>query len=303
MLHVKSVEEARPVLRELWATGKSIGSVHTLGALHAAHGEVIKRSAAENDHTIVTVYPNRIQLFPGSVYQYDLEADLALAESCGATMVISSDDEEMYPPEYATFIDQGEAHRRLNSSVFDFASRGQVTGAIRWISLCRPTASYFGMKDIEQSLLVQRAVRDLLIDCEIRHVPCVRTAGTGVPVSSRLRCLPPERLVEIGSVYTALEAGRQMVHSGVHNADAVINRMRAMLDKSLSTFQVVYVTIVDVAQFTPLSGVEIPFILHCAVTDGELHHFDGLCIRTPEELANAPEVIWLHDADGQGQGT
>lgn len=300
MLHIKSVDEARPVLRELWATGQSIGSVHTLGALHAAHGEVIKRSAAENDQTIVTVYPNRIQLFPGSVYRYDLDADIALAQSCGATMVISSDDQEMYPPDYATFIDQGEAHQRLNSSVFDFASRGQVTGAIRWISLCRPTASYFGMKDIEQSLLVQRAVRDLLIDCEIRHVPCVRVKVTGVPVSSRLRFLPPGRLAEIGSVYTALEAGRRMIHGGTHDAAAVIDHMRAMLDESLSTFQVVYVTIVDVTRFAPLPHVELPFILHCAVTDGELHHFDGLCIRTPEELADSPEVIWLDGTDADG---
>jgi pantoate--beta-alanine ligase len=293
VLHLRSVAEARPVLRELRRSGQTIGSVHTLGALHAAHGELIRRSVSENDQTIVTVYPNKIQLFPGSAYRYDLDADVALAASCGATIVISSDDAEMYPPDYATYLDQGPRFQRLNSSVFDFASRGQVTGAIRWISLCRPTASYFGMKDIEQSLLVQRAVRDLLIDCEIRHVPCVRMRGTGVPVSSRLRFLPPERLQEVGSVYRALEAGRELIAKGTTDPEKVLAYVRSLLQKALSTFRIVYLTLVDAEEFAPQKEVALPFILHCAITDDTLHHFDGLCIRSGEELERSPEVVWL----------
>jgi pantoate--beta-alanine ligase len=298
--HLRSVAEARPFLRELWSSGATIGSVHTLGALHAAHGELIKRSAAENDHTIVTVYPNKIQLFPGSVYQYDLAADVDLAEQCGATVVISGADAEMYPRDYATYIDQGPRARRLNSSVFDFASRGQVTGAIRWISLCRPTASYFGMKDIEQSLLVQRAVTDLLIDCDIRHVPCVRDRGTGVPVSSRLRFLPPERLQEVGAVYRALEVGREAVRAGETEPVKILDIIRGRLDAALSTFRVVYLTVVDAEELAPQDMVTLPFILHCAIADGTLTHFDGLCIRTAQELESSPEVIWLNPQNEPG---
>lgn len=293
VVYLASVTEARPYLRELWRSGQTVGSVHTLGALHAAHGELIKRSAAENDQTIVTVYPNKIQLFPGSIYQHDLNADTALAERCGATIVISSEDAEMYPPDYATYIDQGARAQRLNSSVFDYASRGQVTGAIRWISLCRPTVSYFGMKDIEQSLLIQRAVRDLLIDCDIRHVPCVRVRDTGVPVSSRLRFLPPERLQEVGAVYHALNTGRAAIRAGETHHDKVIGAVRDHLEDALTTFRLVYLTVVDTEEFTPQERVELPFILHCAITDDTLTHFDGLCIRTYQELESSPEVIWL----------
>ena len=293
LTHLRSVAEARPFLRKLWKSGQTIGSVHTLGALHAAHGALIQRSAAENEQTIVTIYPNRIQLFEGAVYQYDLDADVAMAESCGATIVISSDDAEMYPSEYATYIDQGRRAHRLNSEVFDYASRGQVTGAIRWISLCRPTASYFGMKDIEQALLVQRAVTDLLIDCDVRHVPCVRDRDTGIPVSSRLRFLPPERLHEVGAVYRALELGRHAVLSGQTKPSTIIDTMRDYLRGNLSTFRLVYLTVVDPEEFAPLDRVELPFILHCAITDGTLTHFDGLCLRTPQELRTSPEVIWL----------
>ncbi|MGH3907567.1 MAG: pantoate--beta-alanine ligase [Pseudonocardiaceae bacterium] len=296
VVHLRSIDEARPHLRALWRSGRTIGSIHTLGALHAAHGELIKRSAAENDQTIVTVYPNKIQLFPGSVYQYDLDADIALAEQCGATIVISSGDAEMYPQDYATYLDQGPRAGRLNSSVFDYASRGQVTGAIRWISLCRPTVSYFGMKDIEQSLLVARAVKDLLIDCDIRHVPCVRVRETGIPVSSRLRFLAPERLHEVGAVYRGLEVGREAVLVGETRPEKIIDVIRAYLDEALSTFRIRYVTVVDTEEFAPRDSVELPFVLHCAITDGTLTHFDGMCIRTQQELAASPEVIWLNPA-------
>jgi len=292
--HLRSVAEARPFLRELWSSGSTIGSVHTLGALHAAHGELIKRSAAENNHTIVTVYPNKIQLFPGTAYRYDLAADIDLAEQYGATVVISAADAEMYPPEYSTYIDQGPRAHRLNSSVFDYASRSQVTGAIRWISLCRPTASYFGMKDIEQALLVQRAVADLLIDCDIRLVPCVRERGTRVPVSSRLRFLPPERLREVGAVYDALETGRELIRAGETRPGKILNIIRSHLDAALSTFRVIYLTIVDAEEFAPQDSAALPFVLHCAITDGTLTHFDGLCVRTAQELETSPEVIWLN---------
>lgn len=290
---VRSVSEARPILRKLWRSGATVGSIHTLGALHAAHCELIKRSAAENDQTIVTIYPNKIQLFEGCVYQYDLDVDIDLAQRCGATLVIASDDAEMYPPGYSTFIDQGERAHRLNSSIFDYASRGQVTGAIRWISLCRPTASYFGMKDIEQSLLVERAVTDLLIDCDIRHVPCVRDRRTGIPISSRLRFLPPERLNEVGSVFHALEAGRRAILAGTTDAGTILAGVRTHLEEHLSTFDIVYLTLVDATDFHAIDSAALPFILHCAITDGSLTHFDGLCIRTGGELANSPEVIWL----------
>lgn len=299
VVHLPSVSKARPHLRELWASGQTIGSIHTLGALHVAHGELIKRSVAENQQTIVTIYPNKIQLFPGSVYQHDLDADIAMAERCGASVVISSDDAEMYPDSYATYIDQGVRAQRLNSSIFEHASQGQVTGAIRWISLCRPTASYFGMKDIEQSLLVERAVKDLLIDCDIRHVPCVRFRDTRIPVSSRLRFLPPDRQREVGAVYDALERGRVAVRTGETCAGNVLSIVRSHLEEAMTSFRLLYLTVVDAEEFGPIEEVSLPFVLHCAVTDGTLTHFDGLCIRTQQELENSPEVLWLDESTEQ----
>jgi pantoate--beta-alanine ligase len=291
-MHVKSLLEAREILSDLWKKNESIGSVHTLGALHIAHAQLIRRSAKENTHTVVTVYPNKIQLFPGLRYNYILEDDVKLALENGATMVISSTDEEMFPAGYCTFLDQGIAHKALNSSVFDYAARGQVTGSVRWINFCRPTVSYFGMKDIEQALLVDRAVRDLLIPTKISHVPCVRTR-TGVPVSSRLQFLPPEKLNDVSVVYQGLKKAREMILTGERQSRTVIAFLSDFYNSGIKNFDVKYITIVAAGDFHPIARIELPFIVHVCISDGRTTHFDGLPILTDSDLSRGPETIWV----------
>jgi pantoate--beta-alanine ligase len=269
-----------------------MGSIHTLGALHDGHAELIRLSSRENEITIVTVYPNRIQLFPGIKYKFDLDEDVALARASGADIVISSTDEEMFPPDFVTFLDQGDLHHRLNSEVFSFASRGQVTGSLRWINFTRPTRSYFGRKDIEQAVLVGRAVKDLLIDCEIRCVPCVRFQN-GVPISSRLKDVAPSRLQELSGVYHAMLRSVESISRGTTDRETIVENLRAELNQVLSGFKIKYVTVVSAITFNPIDPIEIPFVVHVCVSDGVLTHFDGQWIRNNNELMNGQEVIWL----------
>src|SRR5262245_43576370 len=117
MPHFTSLNDALPALRELHQSGGTIGSIHTLGALHAGHGRVIEIAARENDHVVVTIYPNKAQFAPGTRYVYDLEQDVQFAFDHGATHVVSSGDSEMYPDSYRTFLDQGPCYSRLDGTV------------------------------------------------------------------------------------------------------------------------------------------------------------------------------------------
>lgn len=292
-MHLKSLNEAKVFLKEIWKRNETIGSVHTLGALHQGHGKLIKLSSQENSHTIVTIYPNKIQLFPGLAYKYDLEKDVEFALNNGATTVISSCDFEMFSSNYRTFITQGESHTKLNSSVFSFASRGQVTGTVRWLNFTRPHRSYFGLKDIEQALLVKRAVDDLLIDCEIRYVPCIRCRN-GVPISSRLRFLSDDLLSEVASLYEVLNTGRERILKGEFNSNIVLAKMREELRQRLNHFQILYLTLVDTLDFVEKEQVSLPFILHGAIKYKYITHFDGLLIRDEIELQKGSPVIWIN---------
>jgi pantoate--beta-alanine ligase len=290
---VGQLEEARAHLRRMWASGEQIGSVHTLGALHEGHARVIETAAAENETVVVTIYPNKAQLAPGTVYRYDAERDADFAFGHGATHVFAPDSEQMYPPHYRTFLDQGECYQRLDGTVVPFLFRGMITMSVRWISLVRPTRTYWGLKDIGQTLLVRRAVEDLFIDTTVREVPCVRQPD-GVPVSSRLFGKPAEALAEVARVYQALVAGRETLRGGERRAVAVIAAMRAVLHSPpLQIFRECYVKIAEPLDFTEPDEVTLPCILHIVVTDGAINHFDGLLLRCTDDVRTGPPMCWL----------
>ena len=291
-MHLSSLIEGKQYLKYLWRRNESIGSVHTLGALHKGHGVLIRLSSQENKHTVVTIYPNKIQLFPGLIYKHDLERDVKFAFEHGANVVITSHNHEMFPERYRTYINQGESHSKLNSSIFPFAAKGQVTGTIRWLNYTRSHRSYFGLKDIEQAILVKRAVKDLLIECEIKYVPCIRYKN-GVPISSRLRFLDETLLLEVGGLYEALEYGRQQIAIGQNQPDKIIEIITRKLSKCLNKFKLLYLTLVDSVDFNQLNQIELPFIIHAAIQYQDLVHFDGIYIKNEKELQCGTPVIWL----------
>ena len=293
--HFRSLKDARLGLQALHRDGGTIGSVHTLGALHAGHGRVIELAASENDYAVITIYPNKAQLAPGTRYVYDLERDVQFAFDHGATHVISSHNGEMYPDTYRTFLDQGACYSRLDGTVVPFLFRGMITQCIRWILFVRPTRTYWGLKDIGQTVLVRRAIEDLLIDTEVREVPCIRF-GSGMPISSRLLSLDEESLREVAHVYKAINIGRRSVANGERRSDRIIELVRAELERlPLSIFRICYVKLAEPQDFLEPPEITLPFILHVVITNGKINHFDGVFIRDEKELYDGPDVLWLEE--------
>jgi pantoate--beta-alanine ligase len=255
----------------------------------------IELAARENDHAVVTIYPNKAQFAPGTRYVYDLERDIRFAFDHGATHVISSHDGEMYPETYRTFLDQGPSYSRLDGTVVPFLFRGMITQCVRWISFVRPHTTYWGLKDIGQTVLVERAVADLLIDTEVREVPCIRFKS-GMPISSRLLSLDRESLREVAHVYKAVELGRRAVAAGERRSERIVELVRAELERlPLSLFRICYVKLAEPQDFLEPAEVTLPFILHVVVTNGTINHFDGLFIRDEKELLDGPDVLWLEE--------
>ena len=80
--------------------GQKIGLVPTMGALHAGHASLVKRSVSENDVTVVSVFVNPTQFNDKNDlanYPRTLEADCQLLESLQADFVFAPSVEEVYP--------------------------------------------------------------------------------------------------------------------------------------------------------------------------------------------------------------
>ena len=58
---ISTISELQQELSAQREAGKGIGFVPTMGALHQGHASLVKRSVAENDVTVVSVFVNPTQ--------------------------------------------------------------------------------------------------------------------------------------------------------------------------------------------------------------------------------------------------
>jgi len=97
---IKKIAELQNELFEAHKGQKKIGLVPTMGALHEGHASLVRRSAEDNDITVVSVFLNPTQFNDkGDLERYPrtLDADCRLLECMGADYVFAPSAEEMYP--------------------------------------------------------------------------------------------------------------------------------------------------------------------------------------------------------------
>lgn len=97
---IHTIKDLQAELTALRAQGKKVGLVPTMGALHAGHASLVKRSVSENGVTVVSVFVNPTQFNDKNdlaKYPRTLDADCRLLEDCGAAFAFAPSVEEMYP--------------------------------------------------------------------------------------------------------------------------------------------------------------------------------------------------------------
>ena len=184
---VKTIKALNEKLFSARNSGKSIGLVPTMGALHAGHASLIRRSVSENDITVVSDFVNPTQFNDQNDllrYPRTFEADCQLVEAIGADYIFYPSVEEMYP----------EADTRTFSyppidSVMEGPRRpGHFNGVCQIVSklfyAVTPDRAYFGEKDFQQIAVIKAMVADLKIPVTICPCPIVREAD-GLALSSR----------------------------------------------------------------------------------------------------------------------
>lgn len=192
---VHAIKDLQEALADLRAQGKTVGLVPTMGALHAGHASLVKRSVAENDATVVSVFVNPTQFNDKNdlaKYPRTLEADCRLLEQCGATVVFAPSVEEIYPePDTRHF-----SFPPLDTVMEGAYRPGHFNGVCQIVSklfdLVKPDRAYFGEKDFQQLAIIREMVRQLKFPLQIVGCPIVREAD-GLALSSRNARLSAEQ--------------------------------------------------------------------------------------------------------------
>ncbi len=236
-----------------------IGLVPTMGALHAGHLSLIEAAKKDCDHVVVSLFINPLQFGPTedfNRYPRTLESDQDLCESAGVTLLFAPTREGLYPEgeAHATKVWIPELGKRYCGVTRPVFFEGVLSVVLRLLNALRPHFAYFGEKDFQQLVLIQKMARDLFLDLKIIGCPIVREPS-GLAMSSRNKYLTDSEKEEAAIIYKALSIAKKSVEGGKRDWSKIKAEIVAYLHQH-SGIQVDYCDCVDSQSLDALETVK-----------------------------------------------
>lgn len=273
---VETIAEVRKEVKEWRKQGLSVGLVPTMGFLHEGHQSLIERASRENDRVVVSDFVNPVQFGPGedlASYPRDLARDAAVCEAAGADLIFHPSPEEMYFPDFCTYVNMESLSEELCGKTRPTHFRGVCTVVSKLFHITAPDRAYFGQKDAQQLAIIKRMARDLNFDIEIVGCPIVREAD-GLAKSSRNTYLSPEERQAALVLSQAVALGQSMAEQGEKDAEKIVSAMKELIAKEPMA-RIDYVQAVDGVSMSPVREMKAPVLVAMAVYIGKTRLIDN----------------------------
>jgi len=266
--------------REIRNSGKTVGLVPTMGALHEGHLSLVDIARQRSDFVVVSVYVNPTQFCPGedfNTYPRNLEDDIYKINARGGDVVFAPDTGSVYPEGYSTFVIVEGLTDNLCGRSRPHHFRGVTTVVAKLFNIVRPHIAVFGQKDAQQLAVIRKMVKDLNYDIEIVAAPIVREKD-GLAMSSRNAYLSGEERTQAPVLYQSLLEAKELVLKGEIDAASIKNRVMYVLESAPLAI-VEYVEIVEPDTIRPVDTIEDGGLLAIAVRFGKTRLIDNLIIK------------------------
>lgn len=273
---ITTLAELHQVLAAVRREGKKIGLVPTMGALHEGHLSLVRAAQEECQFTVVTIYVNPSQFGPSEDYRRyprTLQADLDALARVEADLVFAPANEEVYAPGYSTWVEVGGVSQPLEGECRPAHFRGVATIVLKLFNQVGADFAYFGQKDFQQALVVQRMAADLNVPITVRVCPIVREPD-GLAMSSRNAYLSPAERQQALVLSKSLALARDLVGKGERDAAAIIARMRELI-LSVRPTRIDYVALADPDMLEPVTEIRGRTVVLLAVVIGQTRLIDN----------------------------
>ena len=254
--------------------------VPTMGALHKAHGELIRvarEHAGRNDEVAVSIFVNPLQFEPGgdyTRYPRPAEADEDFCRQAEVDLLFRPTAAEMYAADRSVFVEESSLSKTLEGSSRPGHFRGVCTIVAKLFNVLAPEAAVFGEKDFQQLMIVRRMVRDLNFNIDIIGVPTVREKD-GLACSSRNQYLNEDERREAAVLYRALRAAAS---DSRKSARDIVGVARNVISQA-PLARIDYIELVDTETLQPVDTRGANSVLVAAVFFGKTRLIDN--IRLP----------------------
>lgn len=274
-------------LREYLNGKTSVGFVPTMGYLHEGHLSLIKEARTNNDIIVVSIFVNPTQFAPGEdfeSYPRDIDRDYDLAMAAGADVIFTPTVEGMYVPGASTYVTvEGDINHKLCGASRPTHFKGVTTVVNTLFNIVKPHRAYFGQKDAQQAIIIQKMVRDLHLDVEVVVCPIVREAD-GLAMSSRNVYLNEIERSQAVILRKALLRAEAKVGQGERDVSELIGIIREMI-MTASLADIDYVDILDASDLSEIEYLEGTALAAVAVRFGKTRLIDNILLSTKERNA------------------
>ncbi|QDT01354.1 pantoate--beta-alanine ligase [Adhaeretor mobilis] len=279
---IESGNEIRAAIIAARQSGKVVGLVPTMGALHQGHLSLVDAALAECDLVAVSIFVNPTQFAPSEdleKYPRTLEQDLSALRERGCHLVFTPQQSEIYPEGHSTTVHMEGIAKRLEGRVRPEHFDGVATVVLKLFNLMPADRAYFGQKDYQQALVIEQMIGDLNVPMELQICPTIREPD-GLAMSSRNAYLSEAEREQALAIPRALQAAETEFERGERSAEVLIRNMYGVLNSA--GLEANYVSIVRQGTLTPVVTLDESAVALIAAAVGSTRLIDNVILGTGE---------------------
>ncbi|MGH9784188.1 MAG: pantoate--beta-alanine ligase [Terriglobia bacterium] len=261
------------------SAGQTVGFVPTMGAFHEGHLSLFRRARARCARVVVSVFVNPLQFGPGEDferYPRDFSRDLALAEQEHVDALFHPGANEMYPRPQEITVDPGRLGELLCGRSRPGHFAGVATVVAKLLNILEPNRVFFGQKDAQQAVIIERMIQELGFPVEMEVGPTVREPD-GLAMSSRNAYLSPEERAGATVLYRSLCHAATRIRSGERDRSRIEREMREMIAE-VPGAGLDYASVVDHRTLESFSTIDGEVLVAVAVRFSKTRLIDNVIV-------------------------
>lgn len=277
---MKVVETIADMRQERKELEEPVGFVPTMGFLHEGHLSLVRQAREENTSVVVSIFVNPTQFGPKEDfkgYPRDIKRDLEMLDPI-TDIVFMPSSAEMYPDNCDSWVEVGTITDRLEGTSRPGHFRGVSTIVAKLFNIVQPTRAYFGQKDAQQLLVINKMVTDLDMNLEVVACHTVREPD-GLALSSRNSYLNGQQRQAATVLYRALNIAEKRWSQGDKDAGAMRREMTELINLE-PLAKIDYVSIADVGTMKEMfHNIKPPVLVSMAVKIGKTRLIDNVILE------------------------
>ena len=221
----------------------NLGFIPTMGAIHAGHKSLIRKSINQCNKTVVTIFINKPQFDRKSdfkKYPRLIQKDILILKKLNVDYLYLPSHKQIYPNGHNKNIKIHEFKKKLCGKFRAGHFEAIVDVVDRFIKIINPKKIYFGEKDFQQLKIIENFVK--INHKRVKVVGCktIREKN-GIACSSRNFLLSPEKKHTASRIYKLLVKEK----SNIINKKIYLKKIKNIISK-IGVDNIEYIEFLDI---------------------------------------------------------